>query len=64
MSNARSILDPRTRTGLSIDLGDLGQARRRTERRITRRWCGRAATYLRFTEQRTAARRTPPRWAS
>lgn len=61
MSNARSILDPRTQTGLSIDLGDLDQARGQIERRITRQWCGRAATRLRFTERCTAARRTPLR---
>jgi hypothetical protein len=46
---------------LSTDLGDLGQVRRRTKRRMTRQWCGRTATCLQFTEQRTAARRTAPR---
>jgi hypothetical protein len=61
MSNAKSTLDLPTRTGLSIDLSDLGQARGPTERRITRRWYGRVVSRLPFTGQRTAARRTPPR---
>ena len=40
------------RTGLSIDLGDLGQAWRRIERRMTRRSCGRAAHLHVYAYQR------------